>query len=93
METLGRLGVRRNVFHLLSLAQHRISGWRLHTNICIRLLLILFELIGGDELDTDEHFDVYNALMEDCELIAREEFNHIIGELKTAVGIIDGAFL
>jgi hypothetical protein len=57
------------------------------------LLLILFELIGGDELDTDEHFDVYNALMEDCELIAREEFNHIIGELKTAVGIIDGAFL
>jgi hypothetical protein len=47
---------------------------------------------GIGVLDSDEHFDVYNALMEDCELIANEEFNHIIGELKTAVGIIDGGF-
>jgi hypothetical protein len=54
---------------------------------------IVFGLIGSDDLDDDKDFDVYNALMEDCELIANEEFNHIIGELKTAVGIIDGAFL
>jgi len=52
---------------------------------------MVFELIGGD-LDADEDFDAYNDLMENCELIAKEEFNHVICELKIAVGIIDGAF-
>ncbi len=53
---------------------------------------MVFDVLGGKDLDADEDFDVFNALMEDCELIAKLEYNRIIGNLESAIEIIDGAF-